>query len=64
MAILPPTLSIPLSQHRWSCVLDPSLFLSHYGLLLVQSWGEKLQLWTSQELWNIYTTIHDKQRIA
>lgn len=53
MAALSPNRSITPSQQRWACVLDPSLFLSHYGLLLVQSLGETLELWVARELWHI-----------
>ncbi len=53
MTTLSPNLSITLSQRRWACVLDPSLFLSQYGLLLVQSLGETLELWIARELWHI-----------
>lgn len=53
MATLSPNISITASQRRWSCVLDPSLFFSHYGLLLVQSLGETLELWIARELWHI-----------
>ncbi len=48
-----PNLSIHLSQRKGACALDPSLFLSHYGLLLVQSLGEAVELWIARELWHI-----------
>jgi hypothetical protein len=48
-----PNLSITLNQRHWSCVLAPSLFLSDYGLLLVQALGETLELWVARELWHI-----------
>ncbi|NJO43239.1 MAG: hypothetical protein HC865_22270 [Cyanobacteria bacterium RU_5_0] len=53
MATLSPNVSITVNQRRWSCVLDPNLFLSHYGLLLVQLLGEVLELWVARELWQI-----------
>jgi hypothetical protein len=53
MVTLSPNLSITLSQQRWSCVLDPNLFLSHYGLLVVKSLGKTLELWVARELWHI-----------
>jgi hypothetical protein len=53
MTILAPNLSITLNQRRWACVLDPSLILSPYGVLLVQSLGEVLELWIARELWHI-----------
>lgn len=53
MTTLLPNLSITLSQRRWACVLDPSLVLSPYGVLFVQSLGEILELWIARELWHI-----------
>lgn len=53
MTTLSSHFSITLSQRRWACVLDPSLFLSQYSLLLVQSLGETLELWIARELWHI-----------
>jgi hypothetical protein len=53
MAIPLLRLSIALNQRRWSCVLDPSLFLSQYGLALVQMLGDVLELWITRELWHI-----------
>lgn len=53
MATLSPSRSITPSQQRRSCVLDPSLFFSHYSLLLVQSLRETLELWVARELWHI-----------
>jgi hypothetical protein len=53
MATLLPNSLITLSQRRRTCVLDPSLFLSHYGLLVVKSLGEVLELWIARELWHM-----------
>jgi hypothetical protein len=53
MNTLSPHLSITLSQRRWACVLDPNLLLSQYGLFLVQSLREVLELWIARELWHI-----------
>lgn len=48
-----PNLSITVNQRRWSCVIDPNLFFSHYGLLLVRFLRETLELWLARELWHI-----------
>lgn len=53
MATLSPNVSITLNQRRWSCVLDPNLALSAYGVLLVQSLRHVLELWIARELWHI-----------
>jgi hypothetical protein len=42
-ATLLPDFSINLNQRRWSCVLDPNLALSDYGLLLVKQLGRFLE---------------------
>jgi hypothetical protein len=57
MAILSPNRSMTPRRQRWSCVLDPSLFFSHYGLLLVQSLGEALDLWVARELWHMLDNL-------
>lgn len=46
-------LSVTLSQRRWSCVLDPTLTLSKYGLPLVKQLGEVMDLWIVREFWHI-----------
>ncbi len=48
-----PDLSISMTQRRWSCVLDPTLTLSDYGLLLVKQLGELMELWVVREFWHI-----------
>lgn len=53
MAMRLPNPSIPLTQRQEVCVLDPALFLSSYGLLLVQLLGEVLELWLARELWHM-----------
>ncbi|MCX7595226.1 MAG: hypothetical protein N2235_15995 [Fischerella sp.] len=53
MATLSPNISITLSQQRLTCVLDPSLVLSNYGLSLTQQLGEVMDLWVVRELWHI-----------
>ncbi|NCQ90469.1 MAG: hypothetical protein GPI94_07595 [Microcystis aeruginosa LG13-03] len=52
-ATLLPDFSINLNQRRWSCVLDPNLALSDYGLLLVKQLGRFLELWIAREFWHL-----------
>ncbi|MCC5635158.1 hypothetical protein LC593_04680 [Nostoc sp. CHAB 5844] len=47
------TMSAKLSQKRCICVLDPSLALSRYGLLLVKQLAQVMDLWLGKEFWNI-----------
>jgi hypothetical protein len=44
MAAVFPDLSLTVSQKRWACVLDPTLTLSRFGLLLVKRLGEVMEL--------------------
>src|SRR5215510_15785019 len=53
LAMLVPPLSINLSQRRITCVLDPSLALSRYGLSVARGLGDVLELWVVQEFWRI-----------
>jgi hypothetical protein len=53
MATLSPNISITLSQQHLTCVLDPSLALSNYGLSLAKQLGEVMELWVVRELWHI-----------
>lgn len=43
---------IPGDRQR-TCVLDPVLALSEYGIPLIQQLGNQLELWVVRELWNI-----------
>jgi hypothetical protein len=53
MATLSSPLSIIVKQQPWSCVLDPSLLLSPYGLWVVKSLGTTIDLWVARELWHL-----------
>jgi hypothetical protein len=53
MAAVIPDLSVTITQRRWACVLDPTLTLSRFGLLLVKRLGEMMELWVVRELWHI-----------
>jgi hypothetical protein len=53
MDTLSPHGSNPSNQHRSSCVIDPNLLLSPYGLFLVRCLGDLLELWVARELWHI-----------
>jgi hypothetical protein len=53
MATLSPNISITLSQQHLTCVLDPSLVLSNYGLSLAKHLREVMELWVVRELWYI-----------
>lgn len=48
--------SLSLMQDRyqnWSCVLDPAIALSHYGVTIAENMGKEIELWVVRELWNI-----------
>ncbi|MDM9580120.1 hypothetical protein [Nostoc sp. GT001] len=45
--------SVKFSQQRYACVLDPTLALSRYGLLLVKQLGTVMDIWLGREFWNI-----------
>jgi hypothetical protein len=52
-----PTISVKLAQQRCTCVLDPTLALSRYGLTLVKQLGTVMDLWLGREFWNILDNI-------
>jgi hypothetical protein len=58
MTTLLSTIPIKLIKERYSCVLDPTLALSDYGLPLVKQLGEVIDLWVARELWHILDNIH------
>ena len=58
MAAVLPDLSVTISQRRWSCVLDPTLALSYYGLALVKRLRQVMEVWVVRELWNILDNTH------
>ncbi|KYC35600.1 hypothetical protein WA1_07190 [Scytonema hofmannii PCC 7110] len=62
MATLSSQLSITVSQKSWSCVLDPSLLLSPYGLWVVKSLGTTIELWVARELWHMLDNTHFYQQ--
>ena len=46
--------SLMQNQYRhWSCVLDPAIALSHYGVLISESIGKEVELWVVREFLNI-----------
>ena len=38
---------------NWSCVLDPAIALSHYGVAIADKMSKEIELWVVRELWNI-----------
>lgn len=52
-----PTLSVAIAPRRRACVLDTSLALSPYGLLLAQRLSPEVELWLVRELWRILDNI-------
>lgn len=52
-----PMLSVALAPRRRACVLDTSLALSPYGLLLAQRLSPEVELWLVRELWRILDNI-------
>ncbi len=58
MAAILPEFSVSISQKRWSCVLDPTLALSNFGLPLVMRVGRTIDLWVARELWHILDNTH------
>ncbi len=58
MKTLSPSIPVKLIKDRYSCVLDPTLALSDYGLPLVKQLGEVMDLWVARELWHILDNIH------
>jgi hypothetical protein len=47
------TYSIEFSQQRRTCVLDPTLALSRYGISLIKQLGELINIWLPREFWHI-----------
>jgi hypothetical protein len=48
-----PAISVKLTQLHYTCVLDPTLALSRYGLMLVKQLGIVVDLWVGREFWHI-----------
>ncbi|GAB1538005.1 hypothetical protein NUACC21_06610 [Scytonema sp. NUACC21] len=53
-----PTISVKLTTQRYTCVIDPTLALSLYGLILVKQLGALVDLWVGREFWNILDNTH------
>lgn len=53
MMVSLPTLSVKFSQQHRTCILDPTLALSRYGLPLVKQLGTVMELWLGREFWRI-----------
>jgi hypothetical protein len=54
---LSPELSVTFRQPHRTCILDPMLALSSYGMPLVQQLGTVMDLWVSKEFWHILENI-------
>jgi hypothetical protein len=52
MLMLVPTAKFQ-DRQPMTCVLDPALALSQYGLALVKCLGSVMELWVARELWHI-----------
>lgn len=52
MPLLPPY-AVTVNARKQACVLDTSLAMSRYGLLVAQRLGEEFNLWLARELWKI-----------
>ena len=48
-----PSSLMPTQYQNWSCVIDPAIALSHYGVLIAENMGKEIESWVVQELWNI-----------
>jgi hypothetical protein len=53
MDMLNPDLMVQVSGRRWSCVLDPALALSRYGVPLACGLGRVMEVWMVPEFWHI-----------
>jgi hypothetical protein len=52
-----PELSIKFNQSHRTCVLDPLLALSSYGIPLVKQLGPVMDLWIGREFWHVLENI-------
>ncbi len=52
-----PELSIKFHQPHRTCVLDPMLALSSYGVPLVKQLGTVMDLWVGREFWHVLENI-------
>lgn len=55
--MLSPELSVTFRQPHRTCILDPMLALSSYGMPLVQQLGTVMDLWVGKEFWHILENI-------
>ena len=53
MTIVSPHISVNLNQHYSTCILDPNLALSPYGLPVTKNLSKFLELWIAREFWRI-----------
>jgi hypothetical protein len=52
-----PELSIKFNQPRRTCILDPMLALSSFGIPLVKQLGTVMDLWVGKEFWHVLDNI-------
>ncbi len=52
-----PELSVKFNQPHRTCVLDPMLALSSYGIPLVKQLGTVMDLWVGREFWHVLDNI-------
>lgn len=52
-----PELSVKFHQPHRTCVLDPLLALSSYGIPLVRQLGTVMDLWVGREFWHVLENI-------
>jgi hypothetical protein len=52
-----PELSVKFHQPHRTCVLDPMLALSSYGIPLVKQLGTVMDLWVGREFWHVLENI-------
>jgi hypothetical protein len=50
--------SVSISQRRRTCVIDPALALSPFGIPLVRRLAESMELWLPREFWHILDNTH------
>src|SRR5690348_2528734 len=53
MDMLNSDLRVQVNARRWSCVLDPALALSRYGVPLACGLGRVMEVWMVPEFWHI-----------
>lgn len=62
MKTLSPHISINLNQQHSTCILDPNLALSPYGLPLAKNLANFLELWIAREFWRILDNTNYYQK--